>query len=639
MRMITRRMIAVVLCFFIALSSAHINVSAASKTGVGMAEWALRAYNEGWKYVFGAEEVGAVDCSGLMRSYINGGGGALALLNASQESGDIADMPNVHGLGLWCDGHAGVYVGKNNEGTNMAVDARNSRVNMVYSTMDSRSWNPWVKWFKIQTVEYPTTGWETFNGDQYYYYNGEFVTGIFTVDGVTFDFGKSGALIGVAKPTTTTATTTTTAGKTTSTTASQSLKLGMTSDEIVEIQKRLIELGYMDAKATGYFGKQTENAVKAFQRAASLTPDGIVGAGTKAKLFASDAPRVTTAPPTTTTKATTTTTTTAKKSLKQGMSGDDVTAMQKRLIELGYMDAKATGYFGRQTENALKAFQRAVSLTPDGVFGEETQSKLFADNAPQMTTTTATTATTTTTTAATTTTTTTSSNAQTSSTQPSQTDSSAVQTTTSAVDDTTTSTVTTTTLPPTPIEQFRASAAEDAEASYVELEFGTTGDVVSNLQQRLTELGYYDGAIDGYYGVFLRIAVRQFQANSGINGSGIADAETQALLYSDFAPYEDGTIHYDTDYDEADYMIDEGDLDQEPEETETVLMLEDSEGLSRYSTEADVSSFTRRFGSGGALQTLGIAANAEPVVIIVYAGDSFELTEELQGAIDDCVFF
>lgn len=636
-------MIAVILCFVIALSTSPFTVSAASKTGVGMAEWAMRAYNEGWKYVFGAEEVGAVDCSGLIRSYINGGGGALALLNASQESGNMSSMPNVHGLGLWCDGHAGVYVGKASDGTNMAVDARNSRVNMVYSTMDSRSWNPWVKWFKIQSVTYPTTGWETFNGQKFYYYNGEFVTGIFTVDGVTYDFGKSGALIGkydpssttTTKTTTTTKATTTTTKPTTTTTGFQSLRFGMTSNEVKAVQERLRELGYMDAKATGYYGKQTERAVKAFQTAVGLTADGIVGQTTKNKLFADNAPRVTSATTTTTTTTVKTTTTTTVASLKQGMSGSDVTEMQKRLRELGYMDAKATGYFGKQTERALKAFQQAAGLTPDGVFGPGTKAKLFASDAPPMTTTTATTATTTTTAPPTTTTTTTATTTAT--TSGTETTVTGVQTTTSTPESQTTIITTTTTL--SPIQYLQSISPAGYADMYVDLEFGTSGDAVINLQNRLSELGYYDGSIDGYYGVFLRIAVQHFQDNSGIAGSGIADAQTQALVFSDYAPRFDGQVNYITEFDASDYMLDEGDSEEESVEEEIILSLEPSDGLSMYSTDTDIASFTRRFGSGGALQTLGISASSEPVVMIVYAGDCYELTDELQGTIDDCVFF
>ena len=58
------------------------------KTGIGMAEWAFRAYNEGWTYSYGGSSAGRVDCSGLIRSYCNGqGGGAKALLNASSVNG------------------------------------------------------------------------------------------------------------------------------------------------------------------------------------------------------------------------------------------------------------------------------------------------------------------------------------------------------------------------------------------------------------------------------------------------------------------------------------------------------------------------------------------------------------------------
>ncbi len=425
------------------------------KTGHGMAEWALRAYNEGWKYVFGGSVEGTVDCSGLIRSYINGGGGAKALLDASQESGDIADMPNVIGLGLWCDGHAGVYVGKNESGVNMAVDARNSRVNVVYSTMDSRSWNPWVKWFKIQGVEYPTTGWEEYNGKTYYYHNGEFVTGYFTVDGQLYDFGQSGALIGKADPdstttakkttTTTTATTTkktttattttaaTTAKKTTAATTTAaptgSLRLGATGDRVAEIQRRLIELGYMNVEATGYFGQKTYDALRSFQRAAGLSADGVAGKKTVEALFAADAPKYTTTTRTTTTTTTTTvtttttTTTTAAKpddssedggkttasttaqtttttvtttapteplpeyellytTLDFGASGESVITLQSRLTELGYYDQQISTYYGAFTRLAVMSFQLKIGLPATGTADAQTQWYLYMDSAP-----------------------------------------------------------------------------------------------------------------------------------------------------------------------------------------------------------------------------------------------------------------
>ena len=61
------------------------------KTGIGMAEWAFKAYNEGWTYTYGGSKAGNVDCSGLIRSYCNGkGGGAKALLDASSVNGSTS---------------------------------------------------------------------------------------------------------------------------------------------------------------------------------------------------------------------------------------------------------------------------------------------------------------------------------------------------------------------------------------------------------------------------------------------------------------------------------------------------------------------------------------------------------------------
>lgn len=67
------------------------------------------------------------------------------------------------------------------------------------------------------------------------------------------------------------------------------LKLGDTSDDVKKMQEKLIELGYDVSKATGYFGTETEAAVKAFQKKNDLEDDGIAGKGTLSKLYSGDA--------------------------------------------------------------------------------------------------------------------------------------------------------------------------------------------------------------------------------------------------------------------------------------------------------------------------------------------------------------
>ncbi|MBQ8312395.1 MAG: peptidoglycan-binding protein [Clostridia bacterium] len=65
-----------------------------------------------------------------------------------------------------------------------------------------------------------------------------------------------------------------------------------------------------------------------------------------------------------------------------------------------------------------------------------------------------------------------------------------------------------------------------------ELSYGAEGDDVTELQQRLTELYYYSGAISGSYGENTQAAVEAFQEDFGLEVTGKADAQTQSILYS-----------------------------------------------------------------------------------------------------------
>lgn len=61
-------------------------------------------------------------------------------------------------------------------------------------------------------------------------------------------------------------------------------KRGSTGSEVRQIQQRLIQWGYLSGTADGIYGAKTEAAVKRFQRNNGLTPDGIAGAATLAKI-------------------------------------------------------------------------------------------------------------------------------------------------------------------------------------------------------------------------------------------------------------------------------------------------------------------------------------------------------------------
>lgn len=62
------------------------------------------------------------------------------------------------------------------------------------------------------------------------------------------------------------------------------LKKGMKGEEVEELQNGLIIRGYNLGKADGDFGAKTETAVKAFQKDAGLTADGVVGKDTRKAL-------------------------------------------------------------------------------------------------------------------------------------------------------------------------------------------------------------------------------------------------------------------------------------------------------------------------------------------------------------------
>lgn len=67
------------------------------------------------------------------------------------------------------------------------------------------------------------------------------------------------------------------------------LKKGMQSDDVMKMQNRLLELGYMFVKPSGLFAEATEQSVKDFQLLNGLEVTGIADPNTLQKMYASDA--------------------------------------------------------------------------------------------------------------------------------------------------------------------------------------------------------------------------------------------------------------------------------------------------------------------------------------------------------------
>ena len=138
------------------------------------------------------------------------------------------------------------------------------------------------------------------------------------------------------------------------------IEKGAEGEDVMALQKRLMELGYLAIdEPTSYFGNATKAALKLFQRQHELQQDGICGAETIEMIYAEEAqPYV----------------------MKEGEEGDDIQSFQEQLVELGYLDSnQVTSYYGTDTVDAVKDFQRRNYLTKDGKAGEKT---LEAINSP-----------------------------------------------------------------------------------------------------------------------------------------------------------------------------------------------------------------------------------------------------------------
>jgi N-acetylmuramoyl-L-alanine amidase len=144
----------------------------------------------------------------------------------------------------------------------------------------------------------------------------------------------------------------------------QLLSRGDTGPAVAEVRAALQALGLLEPPASAgsnpepsRFDGPLEDAVRAFQQNRGLITDGVVGSATYRALRD------------------------ARWSLgdrmlclqaSNTMTGDDVFALQERLLELGYDSGRADGVFGRQTEQALRSFQRDYGMAPDGICGPRT---------------------------------------------------------------------------------------------------------------------------------------------------------------------------------------------------------------------------------------------------------------------------
>ena len=497
---VTKKIVSVAIAAALILSVATTGVlttSASDSTGVGLSAHALQAYNEHWSYVWGGASYGAVDCSGLFITYNGVGGNRTDLLGSSSEWGYVADgIPRIHGLGLHQPYHVGIYIGS---GT--AIDARDENSGVVYHDVYSK---PWVEWFKVAGVSYPTTGWVLFDGDSFYYENGQYIVNTSrTLDGVTYYFDANG-VSNIAPPSSaysqtdySTATAAPAPSKPESSTEHEpetsyeesskeesevskepekpkfvtltegNMDETIADAKITEIQQTLAKLGYYTYEVTGYYGEATTAAVKDFQAKAGIEVTGNVDEATWNAIFADSAP-------------------VKYNSYKSGDYDEEQTGIkdiQDKLVALSYLTAGEyeEGKFDGNTVIAMQLFQSANGIEATGEADFNSQLILFS-----------------------------------------------------------------------------GSAVENPNAGAVI--YGMSGSAVTKLQERLKALRYTTDEPTGIFDDATLKAVNAYQKNAGLEVSNSLSAEELKVLYSDKAVKSEDYDNLQVGYNGSDVKSLEGDL-------------------------------------------------------------------------------
>ena len=255
------------------------------------------------------------------------------------------------------------------------------------------------------------------------------------------------------------------------------VRRGDTGESVRLIQQRLIDLGYLSGKVDGVFGAASQKALEAFQIKNNLKVDGAAGTATYAVLFSYDAlaagamptPAVTAVPTAAPATATPSPAPITKENVvvvREGSVGAAVTRLQERLTQLGYYTATVDGTCKADDVAAIRVFQRYNGLTVDGVAGYDTQVKLYSLTAVT----------------------------------------------------------------------FSGDIAGGTVDTFTTLRKGMTGDLITQLQQRLISLGYLAaGSADGNYGTKTAEAVYAFQKANGLVRDGVAGSKTLNKLYGSAA--------------------------------------------------------------------------------------------------------
>ena len=259
---------------------------------------------------------------------------------------------------------------------------------------------------------------------------------------------------------------------------------GTKGQEVTELQTKLQKLGYFDRRPTGHFGPLTKQAVIRFQQDQGITANGIVETTTLNALEQKIQDDNITVAPTSPQQETEKTAEIAidpnkQATLRRGVTGSSVKALQQLLTNAGAYSNPINGKFDLETLASVKQFQRTNRLMVDGVVGRNTWRALAKGG------------------------------------------------TTQVLDPTFNNSPFTNESITNSSDKPLINSRSVIQAS---LKQGDRGQEVKALQERLLALGYYSGNTTGNFGPLTKKAVIRFQKQVKLTPNGIVDSSTKAAL-------------------------------------------------------------------------------------------------------------
>lgn len=154
------------------------------------------------------------------------------------------------------------------------------------------------------------------------------------------------------------------------------LSYGSTGDQVLALQQRLTELGYYTFRITGNYQENSQKAVRLYQAEHGFEATGIADDALQRHIL-SDAARPKPTPTPAPTEPPLDLNVAYPGKIVYGNSGNNVKRIQTRLAQLGFYSDQVSGNYLKNTQAAVKSFQRQNGLGVDGVVGQETWQVLF----------------------------------------------------------------------------------------------------------------------------------------------------------------------------------------------------------------------------------------------------------------------